>query len=125
MSYSKRLLIASAFFGVIGVGIGGHMAGAGSLAWSAVHAHILVVGWLSLFAWSMYYKVYTPPNAALAAVHFWTALVGAAGLNIGMYVYMMDTFLPEVLSLILYISMGTVLIISYIVFFIMTILQPE
>lgn len=58
-NYSKVLLRFSALFAVIGAFLGAHMAGAGSLAFRPVHAHILVVGWLSLFAWAVYYKVFS------------------------------------------------------------------
>src|SRR5699024_3055459 len=30
----------------------------GNLSFQSIHAHILVVGWLSLFAWAVYYKVF-------------------------------------------------------------------
>ncbi|WP_199689875.1 MULTISPECIES: hypothetical protein [Clostridia] len=73
-----------------------------------VHAHILVVGWLTLFAWAVYYKVFTPTNKKLAALHIWTAIIGAIGLTTGMWSYYLRPFnlyktittsllLPEVL----------------------------
>ncbi|WP_416148503.1 hypothetical protein ACM26V_19915 [Salipaludibacillus sp. HK11] len=126
MSHSKKLLIASAIFGVIGVMMGAHMAGAGSYALRPIHAHVLVVGWLSLFSWSMFYKVYKPTNGLLTKLHVWTALIGAIGLNLGMYVFMLDVVpLPEVFSLIFYIVSGSVLAISFILFLILTIIQPD
>lgn len=126
MSYSKMLLVASAVFGVIGVFMGGHMAGAGSYALRPVHAHVLVVGWLSLFAWSIFYKVYRPKKSLLTKLHVWTALIGTIGLCSGMYVFMLDVIpLPDVASLVYYIVSGTILMISYILFLILAIKQPD
>ncbi|WP_342748181.1 hypothetical protein [Virgibacillus ndiopensis] len=47
--YSKILLRFSALFALVGAFLGSHMAGAGGYAFKTVHAHILVVGWLTLF----------------------------------------------------------------------------
>ncbi|WP_078578079.1 hypothetical protein [Salipaludibacillus agaradhaerens] len=126
MSHSKKLLIASALFGVIGVMMGGHMAGAGSYALRPVHAHVLVVGWLTLFAWSLFYKIYKPKHKLLATLHVWTALIGTFGLNAGMYVFMVGTIpLPETFSLIFYIVSGSILSLSFIFFLLLTLLQPD
>ncbi|PYZ92060.1 hypothetical protein CR194_17870 [Salipaludibacillus keqinensis] len=126
MSHSKKLLIASAAFGVIGVMMGAHMAGAGSYALRPVHAHVLVVGWLSLFSWSIFYKVYRPTDGLLTKLHVLTALVGAIGLNFGMYIFMLDTIpLPDVFSLIFYIVSGSILAMSYVLFFVLAIKQPD
>ncbi len=126
MSHSKKLLVASAFFGVIGVMMGAHMAGAGSYALRPIHAHMLVVGWLSLFAWSIFYKVYQPKNSLLTTIQVWTGLIGAIGLNFGMYIFMLDTIqFPEIFSLIFYIVSGSVLALSFILFFIITLMQPD
>ncbi|TVP88712.1 MAG: hypothetical protein EA344_00270 [Alkalicoccus sp.] len=126
MSYSKILLIASAVFGVIGTFMGGHMAGAGSPALRPVHAHILVVGWLSLFSWAIYYKVYQPKKSWMTAAHVWTALIGTIGLTSGMYVHMLDTIpLPDLFNLLFYIISGTILTVSYILFLILAVKTPE
>ncbi|MCK0471210.1 hypothetical protein [Halalkalibacter sp. APA_J-10(15)] len=119
MNRTKLLLRFSAVYAVIGVFIGGHMAGAGSYMFRAIHAHILVVGWLSLFAFAAFYALFKiPKSSKLAAVHVWTALIGSFGLTAGMWVY---NFNPdEVLTLIFYIIGGTVLMVSFVVYAIMT-----
>ena len=120
--YSILLLRFAAAFGVIGAILGAHMAGAGSYAFRPVHAHILVAGWLSLFAWAVYYKVFQPSTRGLANVHVWSAIIGSVGLSIGMWLYMVKPFeLPEAVLLIVYIGGGVTLLVSYIVFFFMTI----
>lgn len=126
MSYSKMLLIAAAVFGLIGTFMGGHMAGSGGPSLRPIHAHVLTAGWLSLFAWSIYYKVYRPGKTLLTAIHVWTALIGTIGLCLGMYLYMMEPFpLPSLVTLLFYIISGSVLMVSYFVFLILAIRTPD
>src|SRR5690625_351235 len=63
--YSKVLLRFSALFALVGVFLGSHMAGSGGYQFLTVHAHILVVGWLSLFAFAVFYKVFKPAQTIL------------------------------------------------------------
>ncbi|MED4017797.1 hypothetical protein [Sutcliffiella cohnii] len=124
--HSLLLLRFAGVFGVIGAILGAHMAGAGSYAFRPVHAHILVVGWLSLFAWSVYYKVFQTSETLLTKIHVWTAIIGSIGLSGGMWLYMVKPFdLPEPLSLVLYIGGGVALLVSFIIFFLITLFYRE
>lgn len=124
--YSKILLRLSAFFGFIGAFLGSHMAGAGDYAFRPIHAHILVVGWLSLFAWAVYYKVFNPRINLLAKLHFYTAIIGSIGLTGGMTLYIFrPAFLPEAFNTILYIIGGSILLLSFLLFFILTFAKSE
>jgi hypothetical protein len=115
------LLRFSAVFSVIGAMIGAHMAGSGSYAFRPIHAHILVVGWLTLFAWAVYYEVFTITSKKLAALHTWTAIIGTTGLTAGMWVQNLKPFnLPEAISLVLYIGGGVTLLVSFILFLVST-----
>src|SRR5699024_11097919 len=86
-NYSKTLLRLSALFALVGAFLGSHMAGAGGLEFKTLHAHFLVVGWLSLFAWAVFYNVFTPAKTIVATLHVWTAIIGSIGLTVGMWVY--------------------------------------
>ncbi|GIO24641.1 hypothetical protein [Oceanobacillus sp. J11TS1] len=120
---SRLLLILAGSFGLIGAVLGAHMAGSGSYAFRPVHAHSLVVGWLSLFSWAVFYKVFQPRASILTAIHVWSAMVGSIGLTIGMWLYMVQPLeLPQPLTLILYIGGGVMLLISFVCFFILTLL---
>ncbi|RKD22953.1 hypothetical protein BEP19_12035 [Ammoniphilus oxalaticus] len=125
--YSQTLLRFSALFGLIGAILGAHMAGSGSYAFRPVHAHILVVGWLSLFAWAVYYKVFQTTETMLIKLHFWSAIIGSSGLTIGMWLFMVKPFeIPKAVELIVYIGGGVILLLSYVFFFILTLLnRPE
>src|SRR5690625_3415935 len=122
-NYVKYLLRFSAIFALIGAFLGAHMAGAGSYAFRPIHAHMLVVGWLTLFAWAVYYKVFYRKTSLLATFHVWTAILGSIGLSVGMGLHFINPFgLPETFTLIFYIVGGTILLISYVLFLILTFL---
>ena len=122
----KILLVAAGLFGLIGSVMGAHMAGSGSYALRPIHAHILVVGWLSLFSWSVFYQVFDVKYNGLAKFHVWTAIIGTTGLVLGMFVNNVASLgLPEVLSLILYIGGGVTLLLSFITFFVQTLLYQS
>lgn len=125
-SYSTTLLRFAALFALLGAFLGSHMAGSGNLNFQSIHAHILVVGWLSLFAWAVYYKVFRMKKTLLATLHVWTAIIGSIGLTFGMWVYKLNPFnFPEPLPLILFIVGGTVLLISFFIFLLLTFMKPE
>jgi len=114
---SLQLIRLSAIFGIIGAYLGSHMAGAGSYAFRPIHAHILVVGWLSLFSWGVFYRLFTVKFPKLAILHGWTAMIGAIGLTVGMWLQFMQPFgINETFSLIFYIVGGSTLLLSFALF---------
>ncbi|SES99646.1 hypothetical protein SAMN05216389_104104 [Oceanobacillus limi] len=120
-SYSKTLLRFSAIFAFIGAFLGSHMAGAGSYAFKSVHAHILVVGWLTLFAWAVYYKLFPPTNKLLARIHVVTAIIGAIGLTTGMWFYYLNPFgFSQTFTTVFFIVGGSTLLLSFAVFVLLT-----
>ncbi|MHC8514792.1 hypothetical protein [Sporosarcina sp. ITBMC105] len=124
--WSLRLIRISAVFGLIGAFLGSHMAGSGSYAFRPIHAHILVVGWLSVFAWGVFYKLYQVRAKKLVAVHGWTAIIGSIGLTAGMWFQFMQPFgLNETFSLIFYIVGGSVLLLSFALFILVTFLVKK
>lgn len=123
---SKILLRFSGIFGVLGAILGAHMAGSGSYAFRPVHAHILVVGWLTLFGWAVFYRIFQAKETVLTKLHVWTAIIGSIGLTVGMWLYMVKPFdLPEGLTLVFYIGGGVALLISFIIFFLLTLFYNE
>lgn len=121
--WSIRLIRISAIFGVIGAFLGSHMAGAGSYAFRPIHAHILVVGWLSVFAWGVFYKIYKVRAKKMVAAHGWSAIIGSIGLTAGMWLQFMNPFgVNETFALIFYIVGGSVLLISFVLFVLVTFL---
>jgi len=119
--WSLRLIRAGALFGLIGAYLGSHMAGTESYALRPIHAHILLVGWLSLFVYGLFYKLYKITSPKLVAVHGWSAIIGAVGLTSGMYLQFIHPFnIHETFALIAYIVGGTILLISFAIFVLVT-----
>ncbi|MBY7142182.1 hypothetical protein KFZ56_03560 [Virgibacillus sp. NKC19-3] len=124
--YSKTLLRFSAIFALLGAFLGSHMAGAGGLEFKTVHAHILVVGWLSLFAFAVYYKIFTPASKLLSALHVYSAIIGAIGLTIGMWFYYVRPFnLADTFTTVFFIIGGSILLLSFIFFLMLTFMKTE
>ncbi|GAA0430999.1 hypothetical protein GCM10008983_04350 [Lentibacillus halophilus] len=125
-NYSKTLLRFSAVFALIGAFLGSHMAGAGSLAFKTVHAHILVVGWLTLFAWAVYYKLFTPASTVMAALHVFSAIIGVIGLTVGMWLYYLHPFgWPDGLVTVFFIVGGSIMLLSFVFFAVLTFMKTE
>ncbi|PIC86983.1 MULTISPECIES: hypothetical protein [unclassified Sporosarcina] len=119
--WSLRLIRIAAIFGLIGTVLGSHMAGAGSYAFRPIHAHILLVGWLSVFSWGVFYKIYRVRARKLLTLQGWTGIIGAIGLTAGMWLQFMQPFnINEVFALIFYIVGGTVLLVSFALFVVVT-----
>lgn len=126
IKYSNLLLKVSAVFGLIGAGLGGHMAGSSDYALRPIHAHILVVGWLTLFVWAVYYRVFLPKNQILAGLHVYSAIIGAVGLTGGMALYnFRPDFLPSAVETTFYIGGGAILLLSFVFFCLLAFIQKE
>lgn len=117
--FSNLLLRISALFGLIGAIMGGHMAGSYDYNFRPIHAHVLVVGWLSLFSWAVYYRVFQPMEKRLSALHVYTAIIGTTGLTGGMALNVFQ-LVPRAVYLIVYIGGGVTLLISFMLFFLLT-----
>lgn len=113
-------------FSLLGAFLGAHMAGSGDFNFQSIHAHVLVVGWLSLFAFAVYYKVFRKKKSLLATIQVWTAIIGTIGLTFGMWVYKLNPFnFSDPIPLILFIAGGTILLVSFLIFLVLTFMKPE
>ncbi|WP_074733384.1 hypothetical protein [Halobacillus karajensis] len=127
MDRTRFFIRVAAIYALIGAFMGSHMAGGGGLQLSAIHAHILVVGWLSLFAFGIYYKVFSiPKKSKLATAHVWTAFFGVFGLTAGMWLYYTQP-IPGMnpFNTIFFIVGGTILLIAFVLFAIMTFIHGK
>ncbi len=124
--WSLRLIRIAAIFGLIGTVLGSHMAGTGSYAFRPIHAHILLVGWLSMFAWGVFYKIYQVRASKLITMHGWTAIIGSIGLTTGMWLQFLKPFnINETVALVFYIVGGTILLIAFALFVVVTFLTEK
>ncbi|OUS75813.1 hypothetical protein B1748_15405 [Paenibacillus sp. MY03] len=119
--WSLRLIRLAAVFGLVGAILGADMAGSGNYQLRAVHAHILVVGWLSVFVWGLFYQVFKVKAKKLVSLHGWLSVIGSIGLSVGMLFYNVNPFnMNETITLITFIVGGTVLLFSFILFIAVT-----
>ena len=119
--WSIRLIRLAAIFALIGTYLGSHMSGSGSYEYRPIHAHILLVGWLSMFAWGIFYRAFKEKSQKLVTIHGWTAIVGVLGLTLGMWFYNINPFnFGSTFTLVFFIVGGTTLLISFALFIVVT-----
>lgn len=119
--WSLRLIRYAALFGIVGTYLGSKMSGEMDYSLRPIHAHILLVGWLSVFAWGIFYKVYKVKYKKLVAVHGWFAILGAFGLTFGMWMYNLNPFqLSDALITVMFIAGGSLLLLAFLLFAVIT-----
>ncbi len=92
MRLSNAFLRLAVVFIVIGVSLGYYMGATQNFTASAVHAHINLLGWVSMFLYGLFYRA--NPGAAegwLPRIHFWFAVIG--------FLIFMPALLIEVLQI--------------------------
>ena len=73
---SDRFLQLGVLFALVGMGLGVWMGKTGDFTLSPVHAHINLLGWVSMLLYGLVYRVV--PHAAegmLPAIHFWLSVL--------------------------------------------------
>ncbi|EGG34701.1 hypothetical protein [Paenibacillus sp. HGF5] len=125
-TWSIRLIRFAALFGILGTFIGSQMSGNMDYSMRPIHAHILLVGWLSVFAWGIFYKVNKVRYKKLVAIHGWLAMLGAFGLTFGMWMYNLNPFQwDETFVMIFFIVGGSLLLLAFLLFAIITFLTEK
>lgn len=85
----SALLRWSVLYFVTGVAIGIYMAGSHDYAIAPVHAHVNLIGWVSLTLAALIYKAYPAAAASpLAKVHFWLNVVALPVLAVMLFVFL-------------------------------------
>lgn len=111
----------AAVFALIGTYIGSQMSGNGDYGLRPIHAHVLLVGWLSVFAWGIFYYVVPVKKQVLVTIHCVLGLIGALGLTAGMWLYNLNPFgWNETLVMIVFIVGGSLLLIAFLLFLVNT-----
>ena len=118
--WSIRLIRLAAIFALVGTYLGSHMSGSGSYEFRPIHAHVLLVGWLSMFAWGIFYRAFKVKSQKLVTLHGCTEIIGV-GLTLGMWFYNINPFnFNHTLTLVFFIVGGTTLLISFALFIVVT-----
>lgn len=118
-----NLMRFAAIFGFIGVFIGSSMSGNMDYSLRPIHAHIVLVGWLSVFAWGIFYYVVPVKKLLLVKVQSISGMIGAFGLTSGMWLYNLNPLnTNETFNMVFFIVGGTVLLIAFALFIVITFL---
>ncbi|HEY4136285.1 MAG TPA: cytochrome-c oxidase [Alphaproteobacteria bacterium] len=72
-------------YALIGMCAGIAMAATQNFAPAPAHAHLLLLGWLSMFVYGIFYKMHPQTQGKLAIAQFWAANVGLWGLVSGIF----------------------------------------
>lgn len=95
------LLRWAVLYFVAGVGFGLYMAATHDFAIAPVHAHVNLIGWVSLSLAALIYKAYPAAAAStLATAHFWLSIVALPVLASMLYLFLRgNTAIEPVLAL--------------------------
>ena len=77
MTFSNVFLRLAVVFALVGISLGAWMGGSGDHSLAGVHAHINLLGWVSMFLYGLFYRV--QPSAAqgiLPKIHLALAVTG-------------------------------------------------
>lgn len=84
-SIDRAFFTLAVLMGLAGMLLGIQMGMAHDFQLVPVHAHINLVGWVSLALFGIGYRVGLAKGGALAVLHFWIAAAGAILLPLGIY----------------------------------------
>ena len=113
-NYAKWLIRISAVYSLIGAMIGSDLAGRKDYSMIPGHAHILVVGWLTLFAYGIFYYVFKEISMKKTAkLHAWTSLIGGGLMPLSMLIYYKN---ETSLTTLMFILTASILLLAIILF---------
>jgi cbb3-type cytochrome oxidase subunit 1 len=76
---SDRFMQLAVLFALIGMGLGIKMGITENFTLAPVHAHINLLGWVSMMLYGLFYRAVPRATAGvLPVVHFWVAVISAA-----------------------------------------------
>ncbi len=81
-----RFMLTGIVFLIVGMLLGISMGTREDFTLAPVHAHLNLVGWVTMFLFGLWYRgAPAVATTTIASVHYWIALVGAVLLAIGIY----------------------------------------
>ena len=83
---SGKFIRVAVLFALVGMALGIKMAISGVHDQGQAHAHINLLGWVSMMLYGLFYRSHeNAGQSRLAPVHFWLSTVGAVVINAGVY----------------------------------------
>lgn len=113
-NYAKWLIRIAAVYSLIGALLGSDLAGRKDFSMVPGHAHILVVGWLTLFAYGVFYFIFKDINMKKTAkLQAWTSLLGGGLMPLSMLIYYKN---ETSLTTLMFILTAAILLLAIILF---------
>ncbi|NQV46021.1 MAG: cytochrome-c oxidase [Rhodospirillales bacterium] len=109
---AARFIRLSVIYAILGMAIGIYMAASMDHSQMPTHAHLNLLGFVSMFLFGIFYKLYPQATEGkLPVVHFWISNVGMIGLVIGVSIIYSGNMelgerLASVFSIIVILSMA-------------------
>ena len=76
MTIDTRFFRAAVIYALVGMAIGIHMASSHDHSLAPAHAHWLLLGWVSMFLYGVFYKLFPAAQGKLAVWQWWLANIG-------------------------------------------------
>lgn len=92
-SIDIRFFRTAVIYAVLGMALGIYMAASRDFSLRPAHAHWLLLGWVSMFLYGMFYKLFAAAQGALALWHWWLANIGLIVMVAG--IVLVYTVAPE------------------------------
>jgi hypothetical protein len=85
MDIGRYFVLTGAVLGALGMAMGIDMGIREDFTLAPAHAHLNLVGWVSLVLFGLAYRVGLAQSGGLAKIHYWVAAAGAIVLPVGIY----------------------------------------
>jgi len=113
-NYAKWLIRIAAIYSLIGALLGSDLAGGKDFSMIPGHAHILVVGWLTLFAYGIFYYVFKEISMKKTAkLQAWTSILGGGLMPLSMLIYYKN---KTAFTTVMFIVTASILLLAIILF---------
>lgn len=77
---------AAVVYGLIAMALGIHMAASGDHVQMPTHAHLNLVGWVTIFLFGVFLKLHPGANGRLSMAIWWIANAGMIVMAVGLYI---------------------------------------
>lgn len=83
---SSAFIRVALIFALVGMGLGLYMAMSGDHSQRPAHAHINLLGWVTMMLYGLFYKCFDDAGRSrLARIQFWITTTGVAVMNAGIF----------------------------------------
>ena len=73
---NTRFFRTAVIYALLGMAGGIYMAASHDHSQMPAHAYLLLLGWVSMFLYGVFYKLFPAAQSGLAALHWWIANIG-------------------------------------------------